>query len=189
MKSFLTALAAVALAGGAARAEPSPPPHVLIGVGAGFPGVSFGAEWLFETAVTITPALPVRVHAMFARGQSDGEDYGAMLYYTVRGGAELVDCTPGRGACLILDGDLGLMHFYGRDYGPGGGADVGDPDRNGLLVGARGGLDTGGDSVRFRLVIDVAHAVTGRFLVHDTMGGARDMSTEVALQAELVIGF
>ena len=89
---------------------------------------------------------------------------------------------------FVLDADVGMMHSWGYDWQPSQTPYPSDPDRNGVMIGGRVGFDTGGDTARFHVVLDIADAVTGHFVVHDVEGSARDMGTEVALQAEMMVG-
>ncbi len=52
----------------------------------------------------------------------------------------------------------------------------GPHSRTGVLLAGRGGFDVGNRRTRFRLMLDLARAMTGEFHLHDAMGGDVDLS-------------
>jgi len=171
---------------------PDEPDTVLLGAGLGFPGLAGpGGEAIVEVAVRPVRNVPVRIHGLAAKGSFDRENWGHGTYWQARGGAEVAACGDTGLFCFVADVDAGVLHATGWDQvvTSTGTMRVGPYDRYGLLLAGRAGFDVGNRHVRFRLVLDLARAVTGPFLVHDAWADPVELNAPSALQAELVAAF
>jgi hypothetical protein len=161
---------------------------VVVGVGFGVIH-DLGTELMIEAAVRPLRSVPVRAHVLVGRDKVGIEDYDDVSYVQARGGVELDSCPDRGGLGLLLDLDLGVLHTSSPDYGPTGMDRNGPESRTGLLVAARGGIETGGRNVRFRLVLDVAAAVTGSWQVHGGWGDSLSLANVTGLEGELALVF
>ena len=198
MKLAATLVIVLAATGTAARADdqvafgppgPDEPAAIMLGIGVGATNMGPGGQWLVEAAYRPVDDLPIRAHAMFAKGSGDFEDYGGVDHYQVRAGAEFAACGKVGVFCFVLDADAGMLHMRAADFGPTGGGSFTPSDRDGFLLAGRGGFDAGGRNARFRLMLDIAGALRGPFLVYDSMGSKLDLSTVASLEAELMVAF
>ncbi len=189
MKLFALAVIALALASTAHADLPGEPAPVLVGAGLGFPVEGLGAEGLVEAAYRPIDGLPLRAHAMFAKGTGDLEDYGQPDFWHVRGGVEGNWCGLRGYFCFVLDLDAGMLRVHADDLAHGGAPSMPAVDRDGLLLAARPGFDTGNRHVRFRLTIDFAKSFTGPFLVHDGFGDPLSLASVSTFEAEIVGAF
>ena len=198
MKRAGLVVTAIIATGGVARAGddmifgppgPAEPAGLLTAIGVGAPTMGLGAEWLVEAAYRPVDDVPVRVHAMFARGNGSHEDYDDPPFWHLRGGVEVAACGSQGYFCFVLDLDAGMLRAHAADYGTSGHDPNPRIDRSGLLLGGRGGFDAGNRALRFRLMVDIAKAVRGPFLVHDGFGDPLDLSSVSCLEAEVVLAF
>ena len=168
---------------------PDEPAALLTAIGVGVTNEGPGGQWLVEAAYRPVDHVPLRAHAMFAKGSGDFEDYGSTQHWELRGGVEAAACGGSGVFCWVLDVDAGMLRQHAADYGPSGQEPATAIDRYGFLLGARGGFDAGNRTVRFRLMLDIAGALRGPFLIHDTMGSTLDLANVSSLEAEIVLAF
>ena len=152
-------------------------PTYLAGVGFGGPGepccgeapfpTSLIAGLLFAEGAYRVSAKPFYIHAMVKYGRWEIDQVGGGPWLHVRAGGEFRGCSHGGGACLIIDDDIGYLAVFDLVHDVAGGPEGYElepiPTARGLTFGGRIGLDTGSRHIRFRMAIDLSHAVTGNF--------------------------
>jgi len=155
----MKSLAVLAVLASPALADPldgAPPEQAPAHREAGFlgGGVAVGgghlmhAAWALEGALAI-PGTPLFVRAAAQRGGAfDFEGTGS--FWRAAGGIEARACNGMDGYCWIAGLDVGYQHETWNSGDPGDITEV----HQGLVVGPRGGIDAGGEHVRFRATIE-----------------------------------
>jgi hypothetical protein len=155
-----------------------PAPHVETGfIGGGF---TLGADHLMNAALVVEGGLrlggtPLWVRGLFARGNSfDFEGGGSMTRGMI--GVELRGCSS-QAFCGFAAIDAGYQQQTWNGDDP---SDMVE-HHDGLLVGPRIGLDTGGDNLRFRFAFEATRydhheEINGNSTTHWQGGGGFTMT-------------
>jgi hypothetical protein len=183
----LAALAVITLAAIGTTARADQPGALQLGLGVGVPGLPTGGELIADVAWRPSPDTPLRVHVMWTDGQAEMEDYADVDFAQYRVGAQVAGCIGGVVACAIADLDIGVLRAKAPDFV--GGQAVDDPVRTGFLIAGRGGFELGNRDLRFRLMLDLAKAQSGRFTAIDGWGDPVSFGFVGAIDAEVLASF
>jgi hypothetical protein len=134
---------------------PAPEPKPVIDRGYLGGGAGLALDHFFNSYLDLEGAVRVASLPLWIRGNAaagNAFDFqGGGSFRRLRIGLETRTCTGGGGGCLIVGFDAGHQTQTWSDDSD----DLMDEHHAGWVLGPRFGLDAGGDSIRFRLALDV----------------------------------